>query len=195
MLTFDEKTHTYTLDGVRLPSVTEVTRFLSVDYKSDRPWLAQAAAQRGSDIHALTALIDYGEDPEDVPFEYEGYIKAYRRFLRDYRPEWSGIEVALADATRGFAGTVDRYGTIGGNSCVLDIKTGHLHAPAITAQLCGYHVLLMLCKGFVADALYGLQLRSDGTYALMAYRYYPDIFAACMTLHDANKRLKGSKVL
>ena len=46
MLTFDEATHTYTLDGIRLPSVTEVTRFCAYDYKSDRPWLAEAAARR-----------------------------------------------------------------------------------------------------------------------------------------------------
>ena len=37
MLTFDEATHTYTLDGIQLPSVTEVTRFCAYDYKSDRP--------------------------------------------------------------------------------------------------------------------------------------------------------------
>ena len=36
MLTFDEATHTYTLDGIQLPSVTEVTRFCAYDYKSDR---------------------------------------------------------------------------------------------------------------------------------------------------------------
>ena len=44
MLTFDEATHPYPLDGIQLPSVTEVTRFCAYDYKSDRPWLAEAAA-------------------------------------------------------------------------------------------------------------------------------------------------------
>ena len=48
MLTFDEATHTYTLDGIQLPSVTEVTRFCAYDYKSDRPWLAEPAARRGT---------------------------------------------------------------------------------------------------------------------------------------------------
>ena len=36
-LTFDEATHIYTLDGIQLPSVTEITRFCAYDYKSDRP--------------------------------------------------------------------------------------------------------------------------------------------------------------
>ena len=57
MLTFDEATHTYTLDGIRLPSVTEVTRFCAYDYRSDRPWLAEAAARRGTAVHEACALI------------------------------------------------------------------------------------------------------------------------------------------
>lgn len=61
MLTFDEASHTYTLDGIQLPSVTEVTRFYAYDYKSDRPWLAEAAARRGTAVHEACALIDYGE--------------------------------------------------------------------------------------------------------------------------------------
>ena len=38
MLTFDEATHTYTLDGIQLPSVTEVTRFCAYDYKTGHGW-------------------------------------------------------------------------------------------------------------------------------------------------------------
>ena len=42
-LLFFDQGHKYTLDGEELPSVTTITRFLSYDYKSDSPWLAQAA--------------------------------------------------------------------------------------------------------------------------------------------------------
>lgn len=40
-ITFDETTHTYTVDGRVVPSVTTVCRFLSYDQKSDKPWLGQ----------------------------------------------------------------------------------------------------------------------------------------------------------
>ena len=58
MITFDEAAHRYTVDGVEVPSVTEVCRFLSYDQKSDKPWLAKAAADRGTRIHAACAAID-----------------------------------------------------------------------------------------------------------------------------------------
>ena len=91
MIQFDEKSHTYTLDGVELPSVTHICRFLAYDYKSDKPWLAETAARRGTAVHEACALIDYGETPEETP-EIAGYLKAYRRFLKDYRPDWELIE-------------------------------------------------------------------------------------------------------
>ena len=43
---FDPERHIYTVDGVQIPSVTEVCRFLAYDYKSSQPWLAEAAARR-----------------------------------------------------------------------------------------------------------------------------------------------------
>ena len=76
MLTFDEATHTYTLDGIQLPSVTEVTRFCAYDYKSDRPWLAEAAARRGTAVHEACALIDYGEEPEESRRAVYEHIRA-----------------------------------------------------------------------------------------------------------------------
>ena len=126
MLTFDEATHTYTLDGIQLPSVTEVTRFCAYDYKSDRPWLAEAAARRGTAVHEACALIDYGEDPEETP-EIAGYLKAYRRFLKDWKPEWKLIECPIADRNMKMAGTMDRFGIIHNAPAILDIKTGKLH--------------------------------------------------------------------
>ena len=65
MIQFHEASHTYTLDGVDLPSVTHICRFLAYDYKSDKPWLAEAAARRGTAVHEACALIDYGEEPEE----------------------------------------------------------------------------------------------------------------------------------
>ena len=47
MIQFDEKSHTYTLDGVELPSVTHICRFLAYDYKSDKPWLAETGGNAG----------------------------------------------------------------------------------------------------------------------------------------------------
>lgn len=200
MLTFDEATHTYTLDGIQLPSVTEVTRFCAYDYKSDRPWLAEAAARRGTAVHEACALIDYGEDPEETP-EIAGYLKAYRRFLADYKPEWELIEHPMGNLEIGVAGTMDRFGTMnpapeisyGLAPVILDIKTGELHNAALSAQLTGYDLLLWAeLEGykFHPPLLLALKLSKDGTYILRMSQSNRELFDACLTLHKATERKK-----
>ena len=189
MITFDEAAHRYTVDGVEVPSVTEVCRFLSYDQKSDRPWLAKAAADRGTRVHAACAAIDYGIDPEETE-DISGYLKAYRRFLKDYRPDWEGIEYIAGDTILGVAGTVDRFGTLyDGRTCILDIKTGsQLHDAPLRAQLTGYKRLLALDRGFYPDHLYALQLSKDGTYTVVDVRQDDELLNACIFIHNAVRR-------
>ena len=157
MITFDEAAHRYTVDGVEVPSVTEVCRFLSYDQKSDKPWLAKAAADRGTRVHAACAAIDYGIDPEETE-DISGYLKAYRRFLKDYRPDWEGIEYTVGSAELGIAGTIDRFGTLyDGRRCILDIKTGsQLHDAPLRVQLTGYKRLIAVNRSFYPEYLYAL---------------------------------------
>ena len=187
---FDLETHRYTLDGVELPSVTQICRFLGYDYKSAQPWLAEAAARRGTAIHEACALIDYGEEPEVSP-EIEGYITAYRRFLKDYQPEWEGIETPLFvyDDWYKFAGTPDRWGKMDGKLTLLDIKTGAVHVPYVSAQLCGYGIML-LASGREIQSAYALRLDRSGIYELT--RIEPDGFLldSCIILNNA---MKGRK--
>lgn len=191
MLTFDEATHTYTLCGIRLPSVTEITRFCAYDYKSDRPWLAEAAAIQGTAVHEACALIDYGEDPEETP-EIAGYLKAYRRFLADYKPEWKLIEHPIGSILLGYAGTLDRFGTIDGAPAILDIKTGQLHDAALSAQLTAYAELRQTETFLLPPepALYALKLSNDGTYILKRVEHRLVLLNACITLHHATERKK-----
>lgn len=191
MLTFDEATHTYTLCGIRLPSVTEITRFCVYDYKSDRPWLAEAAARRGTAVHEACALIDYGEEPEETP-EIAGYLKAYRRFLADYKPEWKLIEHPIGSILLGYAGTLDRFGTIDGAPAILDIKTGQLHDAALSAQLTAYAELRQTETFLLPPepALYALKLSNDGTYILKRVEHRLVLLNACITLHHATERKK-----
>lgn len=188
MIQFNEKSHTYTLDGVELPSVTHICRFLAYDYKSSRPWLAAEAARRGTAVHEACALLDYGETQEETP-EIAGYLKAYRRFLADYRPDWELIEHPLGNLELGFAGTMDRFGTLGdGRSCILDIKTGQLHRPALSAQLTAYRWLLPpWCS---CDCLCALKLSKDGTYQLIEVPHNDKLLETCLYLEKATERKK-----
>ena len=189
-ITFDAENHQYYIDGVEVPSVTTVCRFLAYDQKSDKPWLARVAADRGTRVHAACAMIDYGEEPEE-DFETAGYLKAYRRFLNDYRPDWEGIEYIAGDTILGVAGTVDRFGTLyDGRTCILDIKTGsQLHDAPLRAQLTGYQWLLP--PHFTAKYLYALQLSKDGTYHLREVQQDDELLNACIFINNAVERKKA----
>lgn len=189
-IAFDPDKHRYTIDGTEVPSVTQICRFLSYDQKSTRPWLAEAAARRGTAIHEAALLIDYGAAPEEPP-EIAGYLLAYRRFLSDYRPQWQGVERILGSKCAGYAGTCDRYGLLAGERAIVEIKTGAaLHQPALQAQLNGYRNLLP-ALGFAAQRLYGLRLDKSGVYQLEEVPADSALFNACMTLHRATAGKKG----
>ena len=190
-ISFDPETHTYAIDGVEVPSVTTVCRFLAYDQKSDKPWLASVAADRGTRIHAACAAIDYGIDPEETP-DIAGCLKAYSRFLKGYRAGWEGIEYIAGDTILGVAGTVDRFGTLyDGRSCILDIKTGaQLHDAPLRGQLTGYRRLLAIDRSFYPDFLYALQLSKDGTYQLREVRQDDELLDACLFINKALERKK-----
>lgn len=188
---FDPDKHIYTVDGVQLPSVTEITRFCAYDYKSAQPWLAEAAARRGTAVHEACALIDYGEEPEETP-EISGYLKAYRRFLKDCAPDWTLIEYPMGSLSLGFAGTLDRYGAMGGNLALVDIKTGQLHDGALRAQLTGYSRLLreILPAGTPIPNPYALKLSRNGTYELRKISFDLCLFETCFYMHKTLERKK-----
>ena len=190
-ITFDQENHRYYIDGVEVPSVTTVCRFLAYDQKSDKPWLARVAADRGTRVHEACAAIDYGLYPDETE-DISGYLKAYRRFLKDYRPDWEGIEYIAGDTILGIAGTVDRFGTLyDGRTCILDIKTGsQLHDAPLRAQLTGYKRLLALDRGFYPDHLYALQLSKDGTYHLREVQQDDELLNACIFINNAVERKK-----
>lgn len=135
-------------------------------------------------------LMDYGEAPEETE-EIAGYLRAYRRFLADYRPDWTLIEHPLGFVRLGYAGTLDRYGTLCGETALLDIKTGAaLRHPAIQAQLSGYWWLL-INAGYAPPARqYALRLDRTGVYELVQEPNGDPLFDACMKLHKATERKK-----
>lgn len=192
-LIFEESTHTYSYGGVELPSVTQIMRFLNYDTASAaKSWMRDIAAKRGTRIHEITADIDYGAEPDSIEWECAGYVNAYKKFLRDYRPEWTHIEVRACSLQRGFAGTIDRIGYINKELADVDIKTGaKLHITALSAQLAGYEIA-ELDYGLISKCPqhYGLQLKKDGDYRLIKVIPAFTVFYACKTIHEALEETK-----
>lgn len=107
--TFDEPAHRYYLDGIRLPSVTEVLeRTGIVDYSRIPPATREMALARGSAVHEAIAL-DLDGDLDEASVEpIMGYVEAARAARHDL-----GIGTPDAFEKRGYhaqhryAGTLD----------------------------------------------------------------------------------------
>ena len=189
LLFFDE-CHKYTLDGEELPSVSQLTRFISREIYGDvGQFNLDRAAERGTSVHKATELLDkYGtaEIDEDIA----PYLQAYIAFRKEHNCEWQKIEYATHHPDNLYAGTLDRVGTIDGKLVVLDIKTSStIQKPLYTAQLNLYRKMLP----DPIEQLVILHLKRDGTYKLIDIPIEDTLADACVTLHEALKKKKRSK--
>lgn len=184
--TFDEETHTYTVDGVVVPSVTQICEPITAG-KYPPSGVVEQAARRGSRIHELCALYDMDALPDEFEGDLLPYVQAWANFCRDYSPEWlyiekpmyCGITIKAADhyEERIVAGTLDRLGVVGGKTVVVDIKTAQsLDRPAkiaLACQLAAYAELARrsaLLPPFVRQDHFGVQLLKTGTYRIYSLK-------------------------
>ena len=154
--TFTSEDHRYSDDaGNVYPSVTTVIeRWWPVDTR----WFNQAAAQRGTEIHAQTAAMDkLGMSVEDamaINPDHALYLRAWHAFCENNLHEWYWIEQRFVCEVLEYAGTVDRVAKLqDGKIAILDIKSG---APA------PYHELQIGAYG-VAAKMAGLDVSVGAT--------------------------------
>ena len=191
---YDEK-HIYELDGEQIPSVSEISRFVSREVYGDiAQYTLDHAADRGSKVHKQCELLDkYGEcecDSEIAP-----YIKAYIKFLEENQPEWVAIEKPLACKEKGYAGTLDRVGRLkDGRFAIVDLKSSSVVQEVLAQiQMNGYKGLWEANEEQKVDVLIILHLRKDETYKPHEIPMDGTLFEACLDLHNATKKKKRGK--
>lgn len=159
-LTFDEATHTYMLDGVRLPSVTGIIgKILPYDFNASE-W----HMQRGTATHRACELLDNASldwltvDPEILP-----RVQAWEAFRRD-TPQLKLVtcEERLAHDGLMFAGTVDRIFSDGKTLTVCDLKNSV--SPQVKIQLAFYSLLWAHNKHHQPLEAVAVELTEDGAY-------------------------------
>ena len=189
-LTLNKARHQYFLNNQPIPSVSDLTRFLSREIYGDvDPIAMERAAEKGTKIHEATEILDnHGE--VEMESELGGYVEAYVKFRRDHEVVWTMIEgtTHLQDL---YAGTIDRLGWIDGKCCLLDIKTsksiGKQHKALYQAQLNLYR---LACEDheIYPDTLYILHLKQNGKYSLINIPFNTELALACITLHYSLKK-------
>ena len=182
-LEFEPKNHIYKLDGRELPSVSEITRFISRElYKEADQTSLDIAADRGTRVHRACEEIDrtgLAECDTDIM----QYLSAYVKFLTEHDVKWEMIEQPVYSRLHWVAGTVDRLGLVDGKMTLLDIKT----AKRISGQhKLQYSAQLTLYREMVDKAeaeLCLLQLKDDCSYKLIDIEPNWHAVWACESLH------------
>lgn len=173
-LHFDAETHTYTLDGRRLPSVTEVLAPL-IDYSRVPQDVLEAARVFGSHVHKACDLFNRDEldfdslDPALVP-----YVSAWKQFLEDTGAVVIASETPVFHDQLGYAGTPDVVLAWGNRIVIPDLKSTAVVPPTVGPQTAAYAKAYQRMHGGREPERRCIQLNADGTYRVHAKREASD---------------------
>lgn len=175
VLQYDDATHTYTLDGKVLPSVTQILKRLSqVAYRFvDRKVMDRAAAL-GTAVHKLIELDIAGTLDEDaLDPQLHLYLKSWRTFraTSGFHPMLS--EQRVHSERYGYAGTLDMLGELHGSIALIDAKRCAQVPVTAGPQTAGYELAARerfpeIFTGKRAKR-FALQLNTDGTHRLVPF--------------------------
>lgn len=183
-LEFIEEGHVYLLDGVEIPSVTQIIAPL-YDFAGISAARMEYASARGKAVHRATELYDM-DDLDEAALDpvIFSYLEAWKRFKSENKVEITGMEQMLHNEKHSYAGKFDRTAVFDGGKWLLDIKATAALTPAIGVQLAGYGGLL---DG--TERRGAVQLKPDGTYRLQEYTSRSDwpTFLSLLTIYNWRK--------
>jgi hypothetical protein len=160
MFEFDPETHTYTLDGKTIPSVTQIiAEIVGTGWKAADWYL-----QRGRAIHACAEFIAEGK-----AFKFDeriaGYVTALKKFFAEVKPENVTSELRVFSKIYQYAGTIDLIGKIGARNVILDWKHS-VDRNRIELQIGGYAIAARETIGTEYYFGAGVQIKKNGSYAM-----------------------------
>lgn len=200
MLTFDDPTHTYRYNGVVVPGVTSLLRPIH-DFSKIPPDILADAQHRGTYCHKMTELYDLGNLDEQANAQVEqgryiGYLRAWKEFLEDYRPDWWEIEHMDYSRRYNYCGTWDRRGTLNGKRrgrFLIDIKTANDPHDPWGVQTAAYRQIAAEQEISAAtDNRATVQLHADGNYKFLEWTDPTDwdCFHALIVMHNWKEKHK-----
>lgn len=175
-LTFEPEEHVYHLDGVRIPSVTQI-----LSYGQDLSRIPAWTSQRGTALHLATEYDDIGDlDEDSVDPLVRPHLDAYRKWKARETPRFVATEIRVWGEIYGlrYCGTIDRVLDTDSLSVeVWDIKSG---APRKDhgAQVQAYSMAYAQRHDRDVRSCAGLYLGKDGAYEVRRYdeQNYRDAF-------------------
>lgn len=187
-LRFEEASHTYTLGGIVLPSVTKVLKVLPSAYAMVDPDVLERAAGIGRAVHKIIEDDVRGQlDEEAVDFDLLPYLDQWRTFLTTSGFQPVHTELRVHSPRYGYAGTLDLMGTLRGRWALIDAKRTAAVPRSAGPQTAGYEIAARECmpelEGTRIDR-FALHLTPD-RWQLVPFKDAADqrVFLAALSIH------------
>lgn len=189
-LQFDEATHTYTLAGRVIPSVTQVLKQV-VDFSMVPPDILERKCAIGSALHMAIAL-DHADDLDydSLDASVLPYFEAWRKFVADMGRGLvvHAAEMPIASATYQYGVTPDIWGSVNGRRAVIELKSTAAIHPSVGLQTAAQEMAITECDawpGGTGQAVdrYALQLQPSGQYRIHHFKNRGD-FAVFIALRS-----------
>lgn len=198
-LVFDSESHTYTVGGVVLPSVTQVLQVLDPDaFRYVDGDVMRRAKEFGTNVHRACELHNNGQlDERDLDNSLAPYLHAWIRFINENGFYVHSSEVRCHNPTARYAGTCDALigasfgsGLRGQMLHVVDIKSSSPQR-SVGPQTAAYLSAIASSRGDIlgecrlSRVRYCVELRGDGTYIANKLSDTRDmhIFTSCLNIH------------
>lgn len=186
VLTFEPKEHIYRVDGVRVPSVTQVLGLAGMrDFSKIPTPVLENKRELGDLVHMATELDAFDDLDEDtVDEQVWPYLKAWRKFMSDTGATIVTAESRVDHFLYGYAGKLDHQVILNTAPGIIDKKTG-VPDPSDGLQLAAYERALNYHNPRAPYMKrWGLYLANDETYKLVEYTAGSDfqIFLAALTV-------------
>jgi hypothetical protein len=169
-LEYDDKAHSYKVEGVKVPSVTRVvdgcfpkdlTHWALSIGQEEYDKVINDALEIGNDTHQwIEHYIKYGHactEPEDY---ISKSVNAFLDWTTEYNPEWVDAERKVYCDKYKYAGTVDAVAKINDRVCVIDFKTSKKVYKPYHLQVTAYAQAIKRMDGLRRWPL-GIILRLD----------------------------------
>lgn len=134
---FDPTFHTYKVDGVLWPSVSQALSLLN-DFSGIPPDILMKAARFGTSVHRAIEALHKGDPIPALDERGEAYLYQYNRFLADSGIELVGSEVMVANSRHRYCGTIDLVFRLNGKLCLADVKTSASIPATVGPQTAAY---------------------------------------------------------
>ena len=186
-LTFNEANHEYRLEGIKIPSVTQIIGGAGLsDFSKVNPELLERAKKFGTAAHSATYLYDKGNlNIQALDPALEPYLEAWILFKRDFGiTKFTEIEKQVYSTKYQYAGCLDRLW----EDTLIEIKTCTTIPKTTGLQLVGYQGAY--------EEMYKVKIKRricvqllDGIYKMEEYKEKSDfrVFTSCLNITNWRK--------